>query len=61
MLTDIFPLHSECHIFAAADYFQYFQAIVCEKVDAALGTFVFFYETGDFGQVSIAIAVVIKG
>ena len=55
MLTDIFSLHSKCHVFAAANHFQYFQVIVCEKVDAAVGAFLFLDGTGDFGQVSISI------
>ena len=60
MLTDIFPLHSKRHVFATADYFQYFQIIGCEKVDAAVGAFLFYDWAGNFSQFSVSIAVVIK-
>lgn len=60
ILMDIFPLHSKCYVFATTDHFQYFQVIVCEKVDAAVGEFLFYDRASAFGQVSISIAVVIK-
>ena len=61
MLTDIFPLHPESHIFSSADSFQHGQVTGIEKVEPAIRPFLFFQGTADVIQFLSAAAVVIKG
>ena len=61
MLTDIFPLHPESYIFSSADCFQHGQVTGIEKIEPAVGTFLFFLGTADIIQFLSAAAVVIKG